>query len=114
MTHSTQQIRPAAVAGMFYPGSPSALARDLQQMLSHTPPAPGMRAKAIIAPHAGYVYSGPIAASVYAPLAELRERIRRVILLGPTHRVAVDGLALPSSRAFASHASSTPKAAIPC
>ena len=101
MTHSTPQIRPAAVAGMFYPGSSSALARDLQQMLSHTPPAPGIRPKAIIAPHAGYVYSGPIAASVYAPLAALRERIRRVILLGPTHRVAVDGLALPSSRAFA-------------
>ena len=101
MTHSTPQIRPAAVAGMFYPGSSSALARDLQQMLSHTPPASGLRPKAIIAPHAGYVYSGPIAASVYAPLADLRESIRRVILLGPTHRVAVDGLALPSSRAFA-------------
>jgi AmmeMemoRadiSam system protein B len=101
MTHSTQQIRPAAVAGMFYPGSSSALARDLQQMLSHTPPASGLRPKAIIAPHAGYVYSGPVAASVYAPLADLRESIRRVILLGPTHRVAVDGLALPSSRAFA-------------
>ncbi len=57
--------------------------------------------KAIIVPHAGYVYSGPIAASAYARLAAGRERIRRVVLLGPTHRVPVRGLALPSVRAFA-------------
>ena len=103
MTHSTQQIRPAAVAGMFYPGSAPVLARDVQQMLREAAPAPApaARAKAIIAPHAGYVYSGPIAASVYAPLAALRESIRRVILLGPTHRVAVNGLALPAATAFA-------------
>ncbi len=102
MTHSTQQVRPAAVAGMFYPGSSPALARDVQQMLRQTAPStPATRAKAIITPHAGYVYSGPIAASVYAPLAALRESIRRVILLGPTHRVAVNGLALPAATAFA-------------
>ena len=108
MTHSTAHIRPAAVAGMFYPGSASALARNLQQMLAATAPAQARRAKAIVAPHAGYVYSGPIAASVYAPLAALRASIRRVVLLGPTHRVAVSGLALPSSTAFA-----TPLGTIP-
>ncbi len=57
--------------------------------------------KAIIAPHAGYIYSGPVAASVYALLAPARSRISRVVLLGPTHRVAVRGLALPGCAAFA-------------
>jgi AmmeMemoRadiSam system protein B len=57
--------------------------------------------KAIIAPHAGYIYSGPIAASVYALLAPARGIIERVVLLGPTHRVAVRGLALPGVAAFA-------------
>ena len=102
--HSTPQTRPAAVAGMFYPGSASTLARDVRRMLA-TSAAPvatrRRRVKAIIAPHAGYVYSGPIAASVYAPLAELAADIRRVVVLGPTHRVAVNGLALPAASAFA-------------
>jgi AmmeMemoRadiSam system protein B len=57
--------------------------------------------KAIIAPHAGYIYSGPIAASVYTLLAPARDRVNRVVLLGPTHRVAVRGLALPGAEAFA-------------
>ena len=57
--------------------------------------------KAIIAPHAGYIYSGPVAASVYALLAPARSRISRVVLLGPTHRVAVRGLALPGCEGFA-------------
>jgi AmmeMemoRadiSam system protein B len=56
--------------------------------------------KALIAPHAGYVYSGPIAANAYALLAPAREIIRRVVLLGPTHRVAVRGLAVPAARQF--------------
>ncbi|WP_300317960.1 AmmeMemoRadiSam system protein B [Accumulibacter sp.] len=104
MSHSTADtpgVRPAAVAGSFYPGSPAVLARDLRSLLAEAPPAAGFRAKAIIAPHAGYVYSGPIAASVYAPLHALRESIRRVVLLGPTHRVAVNGLAAPAVSAFA-------------
>ncbi|QKS31642.1 MAG: hypothetical protein FAZ92_01283 [Accumulibacter sp.] len=102
--HATAHTRPAAVAGMFYPGSATALARDIRQMLAASaPPATtrGQRVKAIIAPHAGYIYSGPIAASVYAPLAKVGAGIRRVILLGPTHRVAVNGLALPAAGAFA-------------
>lgn len=100
--------RPAAVAGSFYPGSAAVLSRDLRQMLADAPQAAAFRAKAIIAPHAGYVYSGPIAASVYAPLAALRATVRRVVLLGPTHRVAVDGLALSSCSAF-----STPLGIVP-
>ena len=61
----------------------------------------GKPPKALIAPHAGYVYSGPIAASAYALLEPLRDVVKRVVLLGPTHRVAVRGLALPASRQFA-------------
>jgi AmmeMemoRadiSam system protein B len=101
MSDSTHETRPPAVAGMFYPASASVLARDLRQLLAHASTAAGAPAKAIIAPHAGYIYSGPIAAAVYAPLVARRELIRRVILLGPTHRVPVNGLALPSSKAFA-------------
>ena len=63
--------------------------------LAETPP------KAIIAPHAGYVYSGPIAASAYASLSNVKETITRVVLLGPAHRVPVHGMALPASDVFA-------------
>ncbi len=99
-THETVSRQPA-VAGLFYPREAKEL-RDTVQSLLDGVSAPGaMRPpKAIIAPHAGYVYSGPIAASVYARLAPLRARVRRVVLLGPTHRVAVRGLALPGCRWF--------------
>ena len=98
----TLSVRPAAVAGMFYPGSSIVLAREVERLLADASPrAMAPHPKAIIAPHAGYVYSGPVAANLYAPLVALRGSISRVVLLGPTHRVAIDGLALPSSRAFA-------------
>jgi AmmeMemoRadiSam system protein B len=104
MTHvSSGRIRPAAVAGMFYSRDPNELVQALDAMLAaapHTAPTHSIP-KAIIAPHAGYIYSGPIAASVYALLRPARGRIRRVVLLGPTHRVAVRGLALPDTDAFA-------------
>ena len=92
-------VRPPAVAGMFYPAEPGQLALDVQQLLA------GARAhdlvpKALIAPHAGYIYSGAIAATAYATLRHIAARIRRVVLLGPTHRVAVRGLALPGADAF--------------
>jgi AmmeMemoRadiSam system protein B len=97
-------VRAAAVAGSFYPNAPSALAADVRAFLAAAaaPPAPaGAAPKAAIVPHAGYVYSGPIAASGYSRLAVARDTVRRVVLFGPTHRVAVRGLALPSARAFA-------------
>jgi hypothetical protein len=98
MTH----IRPAAVAGMFYPGNPIELQRTVADLLAHAAPSEPMRSiKALIVPHAGYVYSGPVAASAYARLAKLRGRIRKVVLLGPTHRVYVRGLALPEADRFA-------------
>ena len=97
-------VRPAAVAGLFYPGAPSALAADVRAHLAaaEAPDGTARRApKAIIVPHAGYIYSGPIAAHAYARLAAARSAVRRVVLFGPAHRVAVRGLALPSTRAFA-------------
>ncbi|MCM8594516.1 AmmeMemoRadiSam system protein B [Accumulibacter sp.] len=101
MNHTAAHIRPAAVAGMFYPGAASALQRELREMLGAIDSeAIAPAAKALIVPHAGYVYSGPIAASAYAALTARRATITRVVLLGPTHRVAVNGLALPSTTAF--------------
>ncbi len=92
--------RPPAVAGMFYPGDPRELADDVARMLGAAKPLAGAP-KALIVPHAGYVYSGPVAASAYALLAPVRASIRRVVLFGPTHRVPVRGLAVPSVAAFA-------------
>jgi AmmeMemoRadiSam system protein B/AmmeMemoRadiSam system protein A len=95
--------RPAAVAGMFYPDNPATLKRTIAELLSHASAGVGTRPpKALIVPHAGYVYSGAVAASAYARLGEQRARIRRVVLLGPTHRVYVRGLALPDADCFAS------------
>ncbi|MBK9160368.1 MAG: AmmeMemoRadiSam system protein B [Nitrosomonadales bacterium] len=92
-------IRPPAVAGMFYPAEPGKLAHDVQHFLSGARPFE-LTPKALIVPHAGYVYSGAIAATAYATLLPIATRIRRVVLLGPTHRVAVRGLALPDAEAF--------------
>ncbi|HXP96419.1 MAG TPA: AmmeMemoRadiSam system protein B, partial [Telmatospirillum sp.] len=98
-------VRSAAVAGAFYPAEPDILARDVRQFLDAVPHrmsalAPLALPKAIIAPHAGYIYSGPIAASVYARLTGARHQITRVVLFGPSHRVAFPGLAVPSSDRF--------------
>ena len=95
-------IRPPAVAGQFYPRDERVLRTQLAEMLTTAVgfDSPGMP-KAIIVPHAGYIYSGPVAASAYALLAPLRDTIRRVVMLGPTHRMAVPGFALPAAQVFA-------------
>ena len=92
-------IREPAVAGVFYPADPDQLIQMVDGLLSEMtyPAAPP---KALIAPHAGYNYSGPIAATVYASLRIARETIRRVVLIGPSHRVAFRGLAASSAEAF--------------
>jgi AmmeMemoRadiSam system protein B len=101
-----QTIRRPAVAGAFYPGSRQVLAGDIQTLLNAAA-AGGAQAmepalpKAIVVPHAGYIYSGQTAAMAYAQLAAGRKTIRRVVLLGPVHRVPVRGLALPGVDAFA-------------
>lgn len=95
-------LRPAAVAGLFYPADPAQLGADIDAYLAQArPPAAVGPIKALIVPHAGYIYSAPIAATAYAALAPQAGRIRRVILLGPTHRVAVRGLAVPTVDSFA-------------
>jgi AmmeMemoRadiSam system protein B len=93
------KVRAPAVAGMFYPAEPHVLRRAVQEYLRAA--APGPAPKALVVPHAGYEYSGPVAGSGYALLAAARERIRRVLLLGPAHRVPVLGLALPEAHALA-------------
>lgn len=93
--------RPPAVAGAFYPGNPRILAATVDQFLSDAMTVPQTQPKALIVPHAGYVYSGATAGHAYALLTPWHEQIRRVVLLGPTHRVAVDGIAIPQTEAFA-------------
>ena len=93
--------RPAAVAGMFYPADAPVLRAEIARYLAAVAPVAGARApKLLVVPHAGYVYSGPVAAHAYALLARWRERIKRVVLLGPAHRVAVTGLARPGVDSF--------------
>lgn len=99
----TMKVRPPAVAGSFYPEDPAALRPTVEEELAlATDRVPaGPVPKAVIVPHAGYIYSAPIAASGYARVAPGRGRISRVVLLGPAHRVAVRGIAAPSADAFA-------------
>jgi MEMO1 family protein len=92
-------VRRPAVAGMFYPGSPSELRSTVEDLLRDVPRDRGPAPKAVIAPHAGYVYSGPTAAVAFQALAG--RRLERVIVLGPAHRVPVHGLALSGADAFA-------------
>jgi AmmeMemoRadiSam system protein B len=95
----TTRIRPPAVAGTFYPDDPDELRAQVDSFV-HAASYDGATPKAIVVPHAGYVYSGPIAGTGYATIATLAGTVERVLLLGPAHRVAVDGLALPSVDAF--------------
>lgn len=94
------QIRQPAVAGMFYPAEADGLRAAVAAHL-HAPSAWPIDAKAIVAPHAGYVYSGPIAGNAYAALAHRAGTIRRIVLLGPAHRLGFRGIAAPSATAFA-------------
>lgn len=97
-------VRPPAVAGAFYPRRPDELRRTVEVSLRDAAtrlPEPLVEAKALILPHAGYGYSGPTAALGYAGLARRRVPVERVVLLGPCHRVWVEGLALPGADAFA-------------
>lgn len=91
--------RPAAVAGMFYPAEVSILERTVSELLAAVP-ITDVPAKAIIVPHAGYQYSGLTAAYAYRLLAQRQAQIRRVVLLGPAHRVYLQGMAVPSVDAF--------------
>lgn len=97
-------VRPPAVAGLFYPAAAAALRRAVDDALAQARPVslPGAPRppKALIVPHAGYAYSGPVAAAAYRTLDGARGRVRRVVLVGPSHRVPLRGLALPGASAF--------------
>ena len=103
-------IRNAAVAGLFYPGEPLALAAEVDDLLAGAgEPAPRLGfPKALIVPHAGYLYSGPVAAHAYDELAPAHGTVRRVVMLGPVHRVPVRGLAVPGAQAFATPLGTVP------
>ena len=120
-------IRPPAVAGRFYPDNPAELRRmvegllrgvvaqasrlcvstTLEPLATHGRDARAT-IKAIIAPHAGYIYSGPIAASAYAELAPARDTVKRIVLLGPSHFALFDGLAATGATAFATPLGTVP------
>ncbi|MDP6517067.1 MAG: AmmeMemoRadiSam system protein B [Alphaproteobacteria bacterium] len=100
MTIAVNRVRPAAVAGGFYPAAAAKLARMVDDLIAAAP-SYDITPKALIAPHAGYVYSAPIAATAYKSLAGRRDSIRRVVILGPCHRVPVRGFAVPEAQAFA-------------
>ena len=102
------KIRPPAVAGSFYPADPITLRQQIDGFIGASSPIRSVPPKVLLCPHAGTIYSGRTAGIGYAQLAARRERIRRVVLLGPTHRVPVRGLAVPASDAFA-----TPLGTIP-
>ncbi|MGB5591281.1 MAG: AmmeMemoRadiSam system protein B [Gammaproteobacteria bacterium] len=94
-------VRQAAVAGTFYPADPSPLRREVAELLaSNGPDTQGPAPKALIVPHAGYMYSGEVAARAYRLLEPIRDQIQRVVLLGPAHRVWIEGMAVPSTSAF--------------
>jgi AmmeMemoRadiSam system protein B len=99
---SSLTVRDAAVAGTFYPSDPNTLRGTVDRLLRDTPSLPNeTRApRAVIVPHAGYVYSGPTAAFAYSRFAAGHDTITRVVLVGPTHRVPVRGVALSGASAF--------------
>lgn len=95
------RTRPAVVAGLFYPDAPGELAATVDALLRDAQPArPGPCPVALIAPHAGFAYSGPVAASAYRRVGEAESPIRRVVVVGPPHRVPVRGLAVSGADAF--------------
>jgi AmmeMemoRadiSam system protein B len=96
------RVRAPAVAGFFYPEDPDELRAWVERSLAEVPPPPAEEPlpQALIVPHAGYVYSGPVAASAYRRVARLAGRVSRVVLLGPAHRVFLRGLAAPRADAF--------------
>lgn len=95
------EVRQPAVAGQFYTADPEALQKEVDELLEAADEPDEKAPKAVIAPHAGFMFSGTVAATAYARLAPARERVRRVVVLGPSHFVPVRGLAASSAARFA-------------
>jgi AmmeMemoRadiSam system protein B len=102
-----KNIRQPAVAGLFYPSDADQLHAMVQDLLREASPSE-LLPKAIIAPHAGYVYSGPVAASAYALLRPGRDIIHRVILIGPSHRIGFHGIAVSRADIYATPLGNVP------
>lgn len=94
------KVRPPAVAGLFYAADPRRLQAAVSQLLDTVKSPAGARPKALIAPHAGYVYSGPVAARAFATLRGVAQSVKRVVLIGPAHFVPLRGIAAPTVDAF--------------
>ncbi len=98
-------VRPPAVAGLFYPADPARLRAEVSGLLANaelTAAPAGLRPKALVAPHAGYAYSGAVAAAAFAALGEgMARAVRRVVVIGPSHHAAFRGIAVPTAQAFA-------------
>ena len=105
---TTESVRPPAVASLFYPGEAAELKQNLREMLDEASEAEDPNEdlpadqylKALIVPHAGYVYSGTTAALAYHLLRKNRDDFHRILLLGPAHRVWLEGIAFPGTDAF--------------
>lgn len=93
-------IRQPAVAGLFYPGDADELRRDVHAYVNQASVTTTVTPKALIVPHAGYMYSGPVAGKAYRNLTALGDKVERVVLLGPAHRVGFQGLALSETEFF--------------
>ena len=100
-------VRPAAVAGSFYPDNASELRRAVQEHVAAAR-VENVTPKALIAPHAGYKYSGPVAGTAYKAIEPLRGTITGVVLIGPSHRIGFDGLAVSSASSFATPLGNVP------
>jgi AmmeMemoRadiSam system protein B len=94
------KIRRPAVAGTFYPSDATRLTETIDRLLAAASVEDQDAPAALIAPHAGFMYSGPVAASAYALLARSARRVRRVLVIGPAHRAPLRGMALPRARAL--------------
>ncbi len=106
--HAPVGERPPAVAGTFYPADADELRNTVQGLLAAAPAAGNGRIRAIIAPHAGYIYSGSVAASAFAGLRSLKGQILRVVLIGPAHFVPFHGLIAPAAKTFRTPIGSIP------
>jgi AmmeMemoRadiSam system protein B len=98
---STPTVRPPAVAGSFYTANAPRLRAEVAGLIADVPAHAGARAKALIAPHAGYIYSGQVAATAFTAVRDLAATVTRVVVIGPAHYVALRGIAVPTADAFA-------------
>lgn len=99
-SRTNASVRAPAVAGLFYPGDAAELGATVDALLEQAPVVDAPTARTFIVPHAGYVYSGVVAATVYARIKRSAANAQRVVMIGPSHRVYLRGIAIPQADAF--------------